>query len=263
MTALCRSGPEGCGTMRVLGIDTATSIGSVGLVEGGRVVAERSWHAASGHDETLAPLVRQLLADAGWSAVGLDAVAISIGPGSFTGLRIGLSLAKGLALAGCLAVVPVPTLDALAEVAHAEAGDLVCPILDARKGELYAALYAASEGGHLEKLADAMLVRAEDLVGRVDRRCRFLGDGVVAYTGLIGAALGHNAVVLPFTSYHPAGGVVAALGAARLAVNVGEPIGELEPYYVRGAYAEIGKPTGGGPAPVASTRSLTMKGGVR
>ena len=214
-------------------------------MDGGRVVAERSWHAAPGHAETLAPLMGRLLADVGWPVASLDAVAVSIGPGSFTGLRVGLSVAKGLAFAGRLAVAPVPTLDALAEVADAQPGELVCPILDARKGELYAALFAASERGRLEKVSDTVLVRAEDLLERIDRRCRFLGDGVVAYTNLIEETLGHHAVVLPFANYHPDGGVVAALGAKRLAVDGEEPVGALEPFYVRAAYAELEKATTG------------------
>lgn len=249
--------------MRVLGIDTATSIGSVGLVEDGRVTVERSWHAAPGHAETLAPLLRELLADTGCTVARLDAVAVSIGPGSFTGLRIGLSLAKGLAFAGGMPVVPVPTLDALAEVGGAEPGELVCPILDARKGELYAALFVASKTGPLEQLFDAMLVTPEDLFRRIDRPCRFLGDGTVAYANLIEATLGDRAMVLPFTDYHAHGGVVAALGAKRLVAKGEEPVGALEPYYVRASYAELEKGAGGKRARGAEKRSLTTKGNVR
>jgi tRNA threonylcarbamoyladenosine biosynthesis protein TsaB len=224
--------------MRALGIDTATRIGSVGLVEDGCVVAECSAWAAPGHAETLAPVARRILADAGWSISTLDVVVISIGPGSFTGLRVGLSLGKGLAFGRDLALVPVSTLDALAEVAEAEPGELVCPILDARKGELYAALYEAAPPG-LTKLSRDLLIRWEDLIRGVNRRCRFLGDGVERYGESLETALGATALVLPFTRYHPRGGVVARLGAAAHAAGGGEPLGPLEPRYVRAADAEL------------------------
>lgn len=229
--------------MRILGIDTATRIGSVGLVEHGRVMAERSGPARQGHGGALAPLTQQLLDDAGWSVTSIDAVAVSIGPGSFTGLRVGLGFAKGVAYAGDARLLPIPTLDALAAVADAEPGDLVCPILDARKGELYAAVYAASAHGQLEPRAPAALVRAEELTARIEGRCRFLGDGVETAGACIAAALGPQALVLPFTRYHPRGGAVALLGGAADAVSDGEALGAIEPHYIRPAYVQIGAPS--------------------
>lgn len=230
--------------MRILGIDTATRIGSVGLVEHGRVVAERSAMAHPGHGGMLAPLIQRLLADTGWSLRSVEAVAVSIGPGSFTGLRIGLSLAKGLAYAGKARLLPVPTLDALAAVAGAEPGEFVCPILDARKGELYAALYAVTARGELEPRRAAALLRAEELPACIPGRCRFLGDGVETAGEFLEATLGGRALVLPFTHYHPRGGAVALLGAAEHAVGDGAALGALEPHYIRPAYVQIGRPAG-------------------
>jgi tRNA threonylcarbamoyladenosine biosynthesis protein TsaB len=227
--------------MRIIGIDTATAFGSVGLVEDGRVVAERSWEAASGHARKLAPTVRAVCEAAGWAPTSAEAVAISIGPGSFTGLRIGLGFAKGLAYAGKMAMVPVPTLDALAPVADGDPGELVCPILDARRGEVYAALYAIPERGRLEQLWGPELVRPGELVGRISSRCRFLGDGVATYAGQIESALGRDAVLLPFSHYHPAGGAVALEGMRGFVAGRAQPIGQLEPDYVRAAYAEVPK----------------------
>ena len=225
--------------MRIIGIDTATAFGSVGLVEDGHVVAERSWEAASGHGRTLAPIVRAVCATAGWAPASVEAVAISIGPGSFTGLRIGLGFAKGLAYAGTMAMVPVPTLDALAPVADADPGELVCPILDARKGELYAALYTVPERGRLERLWGPVLAPPEELVGRIGARCRFLGDGVAMYADRIDSALGPDALLLPFSHYHPAGGAVALEGMRGLAAGRAQPIGQVEPNYVRSAYVQV------------------------
>ncbi len=236
--------------MRVLGIDTATRIGSVGLAIDDSVVLERSGALIrpaplhGGHGGALAPLVRQTLADAGWRVADLDAIAVSIGPGSFTGLRVALSFAKGLAFAAQVPVVPVPTLDALASVADADAGELVCPILDARKGEVYTALYRGGAAGPPTRLAGPMLGRPQELAGRVTERCRFLGDAVELYGDTLVRALGAHALVLPFTHYRPRGGMVALLGAVGRGIR-GDALGRLEPTYVRLAYVQIGPVAGG------------------
>ncbi|PYM04330.1 MAG: tRNA (adenosine(37)-N6)-threonylcarbamoyltransferase complex dimerization subunit type 1 TsaB, partial [Candidatus Rokuibacteriota bacterium] len=126
--------------MKVLGLETATLAGGAALIDGDRIVGEYTLNIRVTHSERVMAAVDRLLTDAGWRPSDLEGLAVSIGPGSFTGLRIGVSTAKGLALALGLAVVPVPTLDALA-AGLPFAALPVCPILDARKGEVYASLY--------------------------------------------------------------------------------------------------------------------------
>jgi tRNA threonylcarbamoyladenosine biosynthesis protein TsaB len=183
-------------------------------------------------------LVRRVLADAGWSARALDVVAVSIGPGSFTGLRVGVGLAKGLAYAGGARVVPVPTLDALAAVAGGEPGELVCAMLDARKGEVYARLYRVGRDGEPAPVTMALLTPPDALLGGVEGRCRFVGDGVDAYRPVIERACGREAVILPFSSCHPRGSVVARL-AGGLATLGADALGALEPCYVRPASVQV------------------------
>src|SRR5262245_25257207 len=131
--------------MRVLAVETSTMIGSVALVDGGRIVGESMLDVALTHSERLMAMVDRLLGDCGWKADRLEGLAVSIGPGSFTGLRVGLATVKGLALALDLPVVAVPTLDALASnIPFADAP--VCPILDARKAEVYLSLYCTRDG---------------------------------------------------------------------------------------------------------------------
>src|SRR5689334_18463142 len=101
------------------------------------------------HARTLLPLIDNALAAARCELSDLDLIAVSIGPGSFTGLRIGLSVAKGLALATGLPAVGVPTLEAYANCAGARSG-LLCPVLDARKGEVYGAAFQIGKGQALE-----------------------------------------------------------------------------------------------------------------
>ncbi|MGH7386409.1 MAG: tRNA (adenosine(37)-N6)-threonylcarbamoyltransferase complex dimerization subunit type 1 TsaB, partial [Candidatus Rokuibacteriota bacterium] len=126
--------------MRLLALETATLAGGAALLDDGRLVGEIRLNIALTHSERLMAVVDRLLQDCGGDARSLDALAVSVGPGSFTGLRVGAATAKGLALALEIPVAPVPTLDALAAtLPFADAP--VCPLLDARKGEVYCCLY--------------------------------------------------------------------------------------------------------------------------
>ena len=126
--------------MRLLALETATLAGGAALLDDGRLVGESRLNIALTHSERLMAVVDRLLQDCGWEISSLRGLAVSIGPGSFTGLRVGAATAKGLALALDLPIAPVPTLDALAAtLPFADAP--VCPLLDARKGEIYCSLY--------------------------------------------------------------------------------------------------------------------------
>ncbi|MCL6449988.1 MAG: tRNA (adenosine(37)-N6)-threonylcarbamoyltransferase complex dimerization subunit type 1 TsaB [Acetobacteraceae bacterium] len=132
--------------MLVMGIETATPALGVALVDGSGVVAEACQRRDRAHAEQLLPLVREVLSGAGLQPRDVEGLAVSAGPGSFTGLRIGLALAKGWAYAAGIPLCGVPTLDALAHLALFAPG-LVCAALDARRGQVYSALYrSAGEG---------------------------------------------------------------------------------------------------------------------
>ncbi len=212
--------------MRILAIDTATWTGAVGIVDGEVVLADRWQSGAPSHGYSLLPLIADALAEARCELRDLDAVAVSIGPGSFTGLRIGLSTAKGFALTWGLELVGVPTLAALAAVADVEEG-LVCPVLDARKGEVYVALYRVGTGG-VETLAAEQAVRLEAWLARIEGPCTFLGD---AASAIPKRHPGWR--ILPFDSYHPRGSAVGRLAAQRLRDHGPDDLDELEPLYVR------------------------------
>src|SRR5260370_10933533 len=135
----------------VLGIDTGGPRADLALIVGGRVLAEVS-HSVASHGAELPEAVAGLLGRAGLAAAELKAIAIGIGPGSFTGLRVGLSYAKGLKLATGCALLGIPNLDtlaltALAEISATAAPRLICTVLGARKGEFYAALYQTTGDG--------------------------------------------------------------------------------------------------------------------
>ena len=204
------------------------------MVRDGRVLAERSQRESRSHAASLPGLVEQVLSDAGLGIEGVEGLAVSIGPGSFTGLRIGLSLAKGIALAGGLPLVGVPTLEALAWVAAAAPGETICAALDARKHEVYAALFAATSAGP-RRLTPDLALAPEALAARLEAPCVVLGDAVEVY----GKVLGARAALRPFATHHPRGGVIARLGAARIAAGEAANPGALEPVYVRPPDAEL------------------------
>ena len=193
------------------------------------VVAEGAHRESRSHTASLPVLVERVLGEAGLALEDVEGIAVSIGPGSFTGLRIGLALAKGLAFAGGLPLVGVPTLEALAWVADAAPGTSVCAALDARKREVYAALFAVEAGG-LRRVTPDLALAPEALAARLPRPCTLVGDAGEVY----GAVLGAHARPLPFATHHPRGGVVARLAAGE-AANVGT----LEPIYVRPPDAEL------------------------
>jgi tRNA threonylcarbamoyladenosine biosynthesis protein TsaB len=200
------------------------------------VVAEVVEPTTRSHGGGLPELVRAALAAArvSWGEVG--GLAVSIGPGSFTGLRIGLSLAKGVAFAGDLPLAAVPTLEALAWAAEPACGDVVWAVLDARMREVYAASFERTPTGLVRRSPDEALA-PDRLAPRIGPDALLVGDAAATYPVL--AASG--ARVLPFATHHPRGGIVARLGGALLRAGHAADVGTVEPVYVRASQAELAR----------------------
>ncbi|MBI3798223.1 MAG: tRNA (adenosine(37)-N6)-threonylcarbamoyltransferase complex dimerization subunit type 1 TsaB [Deltaproteobacteria bacterium] len=228
--------------MLVLGIDTATRIASVGLVRDGEQLDEESCLAQSNHTETLLPLIARLLARSQVSLSEVQGIGVSIGPGSFTGLRIALSAVKGFAYALGQRVVAVPTLEALAHTVSDWQGH-ICPILDARKGEVYAALFRREPQGSLQRLTLDQVCTPHALLDRLTAPCFFLGDAVERYGDLIVERCGPEARLLLFVTHHPRGTTVAQLAWERLHRGEFDDLSTLVPSYVRRPEAEFKRAT--------------------
>ena len=224
--------------MLVLGIDTATHIASVGLVADGRVLAEESSPAAANHTETLLPLILRVLESASCPLTDVQGLGVSIGPGSFTGLRIAVGTVKGFAYALGQKVVGVPTLEALARTVTDWEGD-ICVILDARKGEVYTAFFRRARNGQLLRLSSDQVVAPQVFFTAPHAPCLFLGDGVERYHALLQEQCGPDAHCLPFASHHPRGGVIAHMAWERLCHGEADDLGALVPRYVRRPDAEF------------------------
>ncbi|MFZ0681016.1 tRNA (adenosine(37)-N6)-threonylcarbamoyltransferase complex dimerization subunit type 1 TsaB, partial [Candidatus Binatus sp.] len=233
----------------VLGLDTSTSIASLAVIAGGRVAASIERPATS-HGAALPSAVDDLLGASGLSIRDVGAIAVGTGPGSFTGLRIGLSYAKGIAMASGCALVGVPGFDAMALAAlernNIVDGRLVCVVVDARKGEVYAALYRVVADG-LEKLSVELVIALEHLASRITEDVMFVGDDRAKDAAALVASRGHRVAVFDTGMLDLRGVCVAAIGGARFARGETDRAASLEPLYIRTPEATF-KPTSKNPA---------------
>jgi len=229
--------------MKTLAVETSTLTGAVALLDGEAVVAECRVNVAVTHSERLLTTVDWLLSAAGWRLGDLAGLAVAIGPGSFTGLRIGMSTMKSLAFATGRPLVGVPTLDALAWTLPF-AGLLVCPILDAKKGEVYTALYR-TDAGRLERLWEYRALAPEALAAELRAQGAppvvFLGDGVGPYAVTLDRALGRAARFAPPSHRAISALTVAELGRRALLAGEAADPAALVPLYVRRSEAELAR----------------------
>ena len=148
--------------MKILGIDTTGQTASAALVEGDKLIAEFTMNYKLTHSQTILPMIADILERTETDKASIDCIACACGPGSFTGLRIGAATAKGFALALDKPIVAVPTLDALAYNVF-ETNKFICPIMDARRNQVYAAFYMW-ENGKLIRLTDHMAESIERVI---------------------------------------------------------------------------------------------------
>ncbi|MBI5190304.1 MAG: tRNA (adenosine(37)-N6)-threonylcarbamoyltransferase complex dimerization subunit type 1 TsaB [Nitrospirae bacterium] len=222
--------------MKVLGIDTSTMLGAVGIVDGGELVAELRTNVEVTHSERLMLHIDGLLKSAGLVLADIDGFAVTVGPGSFTGLRIGMAAAKAMAYASGKPVAGVPTLDALADNMP-YCRFQICPMLDARKKMVYAALYRQTNNGPSMIMQPSVLA-PEELAAIIDRPTVFLGDGARVYRGVFEERLCCQAVFAPRRYGYPSGANVAFRGLKKIeSGEAGDPM-SLTPFYIRRSEAE-------------------------
>jgi tRNA threonylcarbamoyladenosine biosynthesis protein TsaB len=224
--------------VKILAVDTSTSLGSIALVDGPKVRAELSLNVGATHNQRLLPGIHRMLADAGWTLQDVDGLAVGLGPGSFTGLRVGMSVMKGLAFATGKPLAGVPTLDALAANVSLAPWS-ICPVLDARKGEVYAALYRGSSTSELERVTPYLVVKPQRLVELIEDTTVLLGDGLIRYGDYLAAELGDLMVRAPAHLNAIHGTAIARLAMARLEQGLREDLSLCSPLYVRPSEAEI------------------------
>jgi len=228
--------------MSILAIETATDQLGVALVDETRVLASFELLAERAHAVELPQAVTKVLQAGGQVLEQLEAIAVDIGPGSFTGLRIGLAFAKALVFRIQKPLVGVPSLDILA--AHVPyASHQICPILDAKQRKVYTALYQALDG-RLRKQSDYQLVTIDELMSLFkDGSVVFLGDGVPLCQAQLQQHLGERALFAPPELWLPKAATLGRLGLERLRQGVRDDPRTLVPMYLYPMDCSVQKPS--------------------
>lgn len=213
--------------MIILAIDTSTDYLSLALERDGKIVARFHRKLRMRHSSMLMPMLANLLKRAKVKPAAVDCFAISVGPGSFTGLRIGVATVKGLSYALGKPIVAIPTLDVIARNVKNFRG-IICPVLDARKNKVYACLYR-SDGKNVKKISKYLLLPAKDLIERCAGydKIRFLGDAL--------ALIGRPAKA----GWYPKADIVARLGAEYFKCGRVTTAERLEPLYIYSRECDI------------------------
>lgn len=236
--------------MKVLAIDSSGLTAAAAIVEDEQTVAEYTINYKKTHSQTLLPMIDEMVRMAEIDLSTIDAVAVSGGPGSFTGLRIGSATAKGLGLALDKPLVHVPTVDAMAYSIYG-CEDIICPIMDARRRQVYTGIYTfvpeqASEDTRemryrFKTVRVQMAVSVEELIRRLNvygKRVVFLGDGVPVYREALAEGLKVPFFFAPSYMNRQRAAAVGALGLRYYREGRYETAAEHKPEYLRVSQAE-------------------------
>ena len=217
-------------SMKILGVDTSTPIGSVGLIDGEHFIAEHTLSILKAHSSRLMPAIDQILKWADLTVHALDACAVGIGPGSFTGIRIGVGTIKSLCYALKKPIIGVSTLEAIAyNLRYTD--KLICPILDARKDEVYGAVFQGRP--NLVRKSEDLCVPIETLLSHIDDDAIFVGDGLGRYAPTVRERFGDDVPLADPIFNVPRGASIARIGCAQLLSRQSDDYFSLTPNYVR------------------------------
>jgi len=225
--------------MRVIGLDSATQVASVAVVEDDKLLAELTFNLKKNHSERLMPMLAFMLEEIDMTLDDITGFAVAVGPGSFTGLRIGLATIKGLAYVKDKPVLAVPTLDGLAANLEGCQG-IICPILNARKNEVYTALYRWEGNRHrrLTKYMAIGLAALAKIIAKEGEMVTFLGDGVPVYRETLEDLIPQACFATSSNSICR-GAHIARLGLDKLKQGQVSDYFSLEPIYIRESEAEV------------------------
>ncbi len=223
--------------MLILGIETSTKTGSIAIVSEKAVVAQYSLNIEVTHSERLMSTIDRVLKDSGTDMKDISGFAVSIGPGSFTGLRIGLAAVKGLALATGKPLAGISTLEILARNLPFAAYP-VCPLLDARKNEVYCGVYRFENAVPVQVMQDAVLP-IKELASKIPGKTVFTGEASVLYRDAIEEQLGERALFAPLSAVLPSAATLAEAGLAIIKQGRHADPDSLSPLYIRRPEAEV------------------------
>jgi tRNA threonylcarbamoyladenosine biosynthesis protein TsaB len=215
----------------LLALDTSTEWSSVALYDGREVLAEETWRAQRRHADELFPTIERLLARTRITLATIDKVAVATGPGSFTGLRVAIAAAQGIARGAGAAMVGVSTLDVLA-YPHAASKQRICPLLPAGRTEFYAAFYQ-ERNRKWQRRSPYIVATLPELCRQIGSHTLFVGEIAPETEQELRDLLGPKALFASPASRMRRAGYLAELGWQALATSPQAKLGEIEPIYVR------------------------------
>ena len=225
--------------MNILAIETSSLVASAAIVNDDIMIAEYTMNYKKTHSQTLLPMIDEICKMTEFDINSIDYIAVSAGPGSFTGLRIGSATAKGLGLALEKPLVHVPTVEAMAYNIY-DTTALICPIMDARRSQVYTGIYT-NKNGEVETVKEQCAVSIEELMeilNNMEKNVIFMGDGVPVFADII------NEKLKCFHTYAPAhlnrqrAGAVAQAAKRYIALGRTETAAMHRPDYLRPSQAE-------------------------
>ncbi|OGD15740.1 tRNA (adenosine(37)-N6)-threonylcarbamoyltransferase complex dimerization subunit type 1 TsaB [Candidatus Atribacteria bacterium RBG_19FT_COMBO_35_14] len=226
--------------MKILGIDTSAKFCNLGLIEDEDILIEYTINGLrKKHSSILVPAIKNLLKTIDLKIEEINGIAVSMGPGSFTGLRIGLCVAKGLCYARSLPLLGIPTLDAMA-FPFKEIPYLICPVLESKKDEIYDVVFRG--GVSLHRVMDYKCEDIQSLLARLSplkEKIIFSGDGIKKYRDIIKNKIGKNALFIDSQLNFPVAASIAFLGLNKLKKGEEDNVSTLSPFYLRKSEAEI------------------------
>lgn len=225
--------------MKILAIDGSGVAASVAILEDEKLVAEYTINYKLTHSHTLMPMIDEICHMVQEDLSTIDAIGVTSGPGSFTGLRISAGTAKGMALGLEIPIVAIPTLDAIANNIP-YTNHIICPIMDARRNHVYTALYKW-EDEILTRLTDHLVIPMDEVINRVneqDEKVIFMGDGIDVYKETISSSLGDKAYFAPPSLRLQRASTIAILAMERF--KAGDTVSHMDfaPTYLRPSQAE-------------------------
>lgn len=225
--------------MKILGIDTSSKFLNIALSEDESIIKEEFYLLDRRHAIELVPKVKELLKKTGIPINKIGAFVIGVGPGSFTGMRIGVSAVKGFGIASGKPCIGVPSIDAIACNAIDYGIDIV-PVIDAKRGQVYASIYRKN-GKNITRISDYILLPTENLMKKIKRDALFLGDGLILYKDKI-KSLNKKAVFLEEEYWYPGAGNLIKLGFSKIKKAKKTNLDKLTPLYLYPEDCQVRKP---------------------
>ena len=227
--------------MKILAVDTSTNSAGIALLDDQRVTAEWTFYSMQTHNRRLLKTVEYCLNEVGWDIADIGGFATTAGPGSFTGVRIGLTTVKTLAWTLEKPFAAISSLDALA-YPFCFASHPVCTLIDARKKEVYCAVFKPEQGKEPHLVQPHQVLSPEEVSALIKEPTIFCGDGWLLYKDLFESSLGELVIEAPSPFHTIRAGFVGEMARARFMEGLSEDPTTSVPFYIRPSEAELKKP---------------------